>query len=244
VNFYKRYPGDYMRDTAHLSLIEHGAYTVLLDTIYATERALPKNPAGLFRVCRGFSEDEQSAILSVIDQFFVETDKGYIHPRVAEELEKATLLKTKARENGRKGGRPCKTTQTESESKPDENPAGYEEETQPVKKKKAYQTPDTRPLPNGKERGRATRLTADWMPSDEQICFCKTERPDLNPTQTADRFRDYWIAKSGKDATKLDWDATWRNWVRNERAVNGSHVVGQLSPSEQAKKNRRERMNA
>lgn len=30
----------------------------------------------------------------------------------------------------------------------------------------------------------------------------------------AERFRDYWCAKSGKDATKTDWQATWRNWVR------------------------------
>lgn len=31
----------------------------------------------------------------------------------------------------------------------------------------------------------------------------------------AQKFRDYWCAKSGKDATKLDWFATWRNWIRN-----------------------------
>ncbi|NUS67719.1 MAG: hypothetical protein HOQ41_05155 [Ensifer adhaerens] len=30
-----------------------------------------------------------------------------------------------------------------------------------------------------------------------------------------DKFRDYWRAKSGRDATKLDWAATWRNWMRN-----------------------------
>jgi hypothetical protein len=30
-----------------------------------------------------------------------------------------------------------------------------------------------------------------------------------------DRFRDYWIAKPGKDGVKLDWQATWRNWCRN-----------------------------
>jgi hypothetical protein len=29
-----------------------------------------------------------------------------------------------------------------------------------------------------------------------------------------DKFRDYWCAKSGADGTKLDWEATWRNWVR------------------------------
>lgn len=31
----------------------------------------------------------------------------------------------------------------------------------------------------------------------------------------AERFRDHWISKSGKDAAKLDWFATWRNWIRN-----------------------------
>ncbi|PLZ02560.1 hypothetical protein CY652_10640 [Burkholderia sp. WAC0059] len=31
----------------------------------------------------------------------------------------------------------------------------------------------------------------------------------------ADKFRDYWHGKSGKDAAKTDWLATWRNWVRN-----------------------------
>lgn len=31
----------------------------------------------------------------------------------------------------------------------------------------------------------------------------------------ADKFRDYWVAKTGKDATKHDWLATWRNWCRN-----------------------------
>jgi hypothetical protein len=35
--------------------------------------------------------------------------------------------------------------------------------------------------------------------------------------EAAETFRDYWIAKSGKDATKLDWFATWRNWIRGTR---------------------------
>ena len=25
---------------------------------------------------------------------------------------------------------------------------------------------------------------------------------------------DYWCAKPGADGTKLDWEATWRNWLR------------------------------
>lgn len=30
-------------------------------------------------------------------------------------------------------------------------------------------------------------------------------------------FSDFWSSKTGRDATKLNWFATWRNWCRNER---------------------------
>ena len=29
----------------------------------------------------------------------------------------------------------------------------------------------------------------------------------------AEKFRNYWTAKSGAGATKRDWSATWRNWI-------------------------------
>ncbi len=32
----------------------------------------------------------------------------------------------------------------------------------------------------------------------------------------AKKFRDYWLAQSGKEALKVDWQATWRNWFRRE----------------------------
>ena len=79
-----------------------------------------------------------------------------------------------------------------------------------------------------KERSRAeatttaSRLPADWAASAEDIEFCKTERPELIPAQTEQRFRDYWIAQPGVKGRKADWPATWRNWVRNERAQHGA----------------------
>lgn len=72
--------------------------------------------------------------------------------------------------------------------------------------------------------GRAARsdkgssLPKDWQPSDDEIEFCRKERPDLSARQVADEFRDYWTAKPGKDGRKTDWQATWRNWVRRQRA--------------------------
>jgi hypothetical protein len=47
-------------------------------------------------------------------------------------------------------------------------------------------------------------------------------RPEMTVEQIkleADKFRDYWCPKTGRDACKLDWLATWRNWMRNARAT-------------------------
>lgn len=64
---------------------------------------------------------------------------------------------------------------------------------------------------------RGERLSANWLPEPEELDWAAKQRPDLCPASEADRFRDYWLAKPGKDGVKLDWKATWRNWIRNAR---------------------------
>jgi hypothetical protein len=64
---------------------------------------------------------------------------------------------------------------------------------------------------------RAARLPDDWEPDSDDVEFCLAERPDLDVTSVADQFRDYWIAQPGAKGRKLDWRATWRNWVRNQK---------------------------
>lgn len=87
MNYYKHYLGDYARDTAHLSLLEHGAYRVLLDTYYATERSLPADKASLYRICKAFSAAERKAVDAVAEQFFPLNGDGSRHNvRADEEL--------------------------------------------------------------------------------------------------------------------------------------------------------------
>lgn len=65
---------------------------------------------------------------------------------------------------------------------------------------------------------RGARLTADWRPSEALIEWVHGERPDLDWRSETENFRDYWIAKPGKDGLKLDWDRTWQRWMRTARA--------------------------
>ena len=62
---------------------------------------------------------------------------------------------------------------------------------------------------------RGTRLPTDWQParSEANIAAEKGHTSEFLTGQLL-QFRDYWTAKAGANGTKLDWDATWRNWIR------------------------------
>lgn len=84
MNYYERHLGDYARDTAHLSLLEHGVYTLLLDRYYVTEKPLPSNERDLFRLLRAASKAEKDAVRQVLREFFTETPEGWRQRRCDE----------------------------------------------------------------------------------------------------------------------------------------------------------------
>lgn len=70
-----------------------------------------------------------------------------------------------------------------------------------------------------KQQSKGSRLPADWILPKPWGEWAVAEVPSWTPDQVrkvADKFRDYWIAKPGREAIKADWLATWRNWVRRE----------------------------
>lgn len=125
MNFYKHFLGDYARDTAHLSLMEHGAYRTLLDTYYATEAPLPADNSALYRIAKAIEPAERKAVDSVIEQFFHKGEDGKYHnTRADAEVEKAKAFAEKNKEKGKLGGRP-KKPDDKPKGKPGENPLGY-----------------------------------------------------------------------------------------------------------------------
>lgn len=62
---------------------------------------------------------------------------------------------------------------------------------------------------------RATRIPANFKVTPEmRAWFDANIGPHVNGKIETDKFRDYWTAKSGAGATKTNWEATWRNWMR------------------------------
>ena len=82
------------------------------------------------------------------------------------------------------------------------------------------------PADKSAPKSTGTRLPDNWFLSQEYFEAAKEIKPELNDPQIqgiADEFRDYWISKSGKDATKVNWLATWRNWIRKQRNFGGQN---------------------
>jgi DnaT DNA-binding domain len=61
---------------------------------------------------------------------------------------------------------------------------------------------------------RGERLPANWQPTESAIAFAVERGMSRGGIELElEKFRNYWSAKTGQSATKLDWEATWRNWI-------------------------------
>jgi uncharacterized protein YdaU (DUF1376 family) len=141
VNFYKRHIGDYLKDTAHLSLLEHGVYTRLLDVYYTRESGIPDAQAA--RLIGARSKDELAALKVVLGEFFELVDGSWVQDRCEREIELASAQAEANRNNGKKGGRPKakpnpKANPNETEQKPNGFSMGSISETE----NNLSQTPD------------------------------------------------------------------------------------------------------
>lgn len=63
-------------------------------------------------------------------------------------------------------------------------------------------------------RSRGSRIPDPFVVTAEMRAWAAAEAPGLDVNPHTREFVDYWRAKSGRDATKADWVATWRNWMR------------------------------
>lgn len=188
MNYYRRFPGDYGAATAHLSLAEHGAYTLLLDLYYTTEQPFPVD-LDLCRICRASTAAERRAVLKVADEFFPIDGDVRRNARADKELALAQPKIAAARENGKLGGRPPKEN-------PPDNPAKTDRDSpeEPVKN----HPPETNPQPlaaipeprdaragNGRGKPGPIKLPRAWWASDKVILdvCAKLNYPTLGKTQ-------------------------------------------------------------
>lgn len=65
------------------------------------------------------------------------------------------------------------------------------------------------------KRKTGTRLSADWLRTTADREWQAGQAiPDEFAREATAEFKDHFLAAAGRNATKLDWSAAWRNWMR------------------------------
>ena len=211
MNYFQFHIGDYSAATAHLSLLEDAIYSRLLRRYYTDEKPIPADLAAASRLVGARSEEEREAVRVVLGEFFKLTDDGWRNSRADREIDAYHRMK--------KGGANGASKRWAKGGDGEAMPTPCPPHTPPQANPNANHEPVTiNQEPAKKEQGaRATRLPQDWQPSPDDLAWARANRPEIDALAEVDKFRDYWTAKS-RDAAKLDWSATWRNWIRNSHA--------------------------
>lgn len=100
--YYQHHIGDYRKDTAHLTLLEHGIYRQLLDLYYTSETALPLDHAPTMRLLCVRNADESNSYKNLINDFFIEMEDGFHHKRCDVEISKFHGKSEKSRDAANK----------------------------------------------------------------------------------------------------------------------------------------------
>lgn len=219
MNYYERHIGDYLKDTAHLSLLEHGIYTRLMDVYYTREAALPDDQVA--RLIGARSKEEKEALQDVLAEFFTRTEQGWAQDRCDREIERYQdkQRKAAASANARWGAQ-------RSQSEGNANASGTHDapgmRSQSEGNAPNHQTPDTKPR---KKKGAKAPLSAElptWMQS--LIDLWHEVLPELpgvavmnvERQQAAKDFRDWVLTTRRKDGTpRATNDDEFLSWTRD-----------------------------
>jgi len=217
MHYYQKNIADYRKDTCHLTLLEHGIYNMLMDSYYLNEEPIKTQTVN--RRLSINSEEEEEALLGVLNDFFVldnETDL-WSHSRIDVEINKYHLKAEVNKKNGKLGGRPKKTQSVIS---------GLPEESEG--KAKITLTSNHKPITNNQEPikslcpqtdGNKRLLSALWERSPEKA------RRRSSKKQVMDAWKKIKQADRPTEEDLIKAIAAWKD-CEDWKKDNGEYIKG------------------
>lgn len=106
IPYFPMFPDDFEADTAHLTMIEDGAYNRLLRLCWRSPGCtIPADLGWVMRKMRARSVEEQAAVSVVLDEFFQVQDGRYINARLMREWGAAHDAHERRKNAGAAGGK-------------------------------------------------------------------------------------------------------------------------------------------
>lgn len=216
--WFKFFPSDWLAGTRGLSAAETGVYITLICIMHEREAPILMDDTRLARLCGLPARNFRRALVALIDQGkVVEKDGGLWNERVGETLlerQKTTSLRSRSASSR---WEKIKEKQCEADAS-----------AMQVHTEARSQKPDIKETPKGvSKKKRGTRLPEDWRLPRPWGEWAQAEGFAADTIRSeADKFKDYWISTPGQKGVKLDWQATWRNWIRNSNGKRTHKTAG------------------
>ena len=218
--YYRFYPGDYLRDTSGLSLMEHGAYNLLLHHYYSVEGCVKDEKPRLFRLCGAVLPEEQAAVTHIVNTYFPIINGKLTNNRADKEIDGRRQFLEEQTRKGRLGGRP-KNNPEESrglaEGKAGGKPKPKPEESLPSPSPSPSLSSDPDLPPEDQNQHRVPRPANGRFtpPTIEQVSeYCRARNNQVD----AVKFHAYYTSngwKVGKNPMKNWKAAVVSTWEKN-----------------------------
>ena len=226
----------YIADTQHLSNEEHGVYLRLLMFAWRTKECCLPDDDKRLALMVGVTAKKWLKLKPIIMQHWDHSDAGWTQKKqlkVFQAVSKSVNQKRSAGEASWKA-KSLKDNEADATVVITEEVTARVTAGQRTKTKTNIEKIDTKVSTK-----KGTRWTDKNEVTDDWIQWAVEQGLQIEDAYIqAASFSDYWIAISGSKGTKLDWYATWRNWIRNTmqrkpptqiiRAVEDSTVIDSI----------------
>jgi len=215
-DWYKREPIAFLDAIQGLGPDLIGAYATILDLVYARGGETRRDDRHLSGLMGCSMRKAQTLTDALIECGKLEFHDGFItNSRAKREAKlRRDVSETRATQ-GRKGGE--KSGEVRKNNKIAEAIGSSKTEAEKRREEKKEKE-----LPNGSSKKKAkkgSRIPENWQASEQERRYAADHGFSAQAIALEEeKFRNYWLAKSGAGATKLDWSATWRNWVLNAQS--------------------------
>lgn len=239
LSWFKFYPSDWLNGTRGLTVTEVGLYISLIAEMYDNDGNPIKDDRERFARVFGLRPARLNEHLqSLIDKGKITvTEDGLWNARVMKERTKSLAKRTLAVRSaehrwGKKDNENYETDdanasdvgcernanqslESRDKIKSPHPPPSASASPQKMEPELPFQNDEKPPAePKPKSGPKGSRIPDDYNP-DEEWAVATVGLSREQARAEAAKFRDYWTAKSGAGATKLDWPATWRLWARS-----------------------------
>ena len=203
----------YLGDTTHLTTIEHGAYLLLLITMWRVKgdkKRLPADDRLLARYAK-LTSQQWTRIKPTISPFFDEKDGFWHNGRLSDEYGFVKQQRKRQSNAGKASALKRKnrgSTSVATETQPDANPL-------PIPNKENIQKKNSEG-----EKGARINPDLDLSNANGRYAWDKGYS-ETQIRELWEDFKTYWHDNETKKALKKNWDRAWQTWVRRDIKFNG-----------------------